>query len=60
MTYVLRSVRAALLENAPLASISGDLLTLGVMGVLLIPAGLLVFRTAERYARRTGRLKRSG
>ena len=26
----------------------------------LIPGGLLVFRAAERYARQTGRLKRSG
>jgi hypothetical protein len=30
------------------------------MGALLVPAGLATFRTAERYAKRTGRLKRSG
>jgi hypothetical protein len=28
--------------------------------VLLVPLGLLVFTTAERYAKRTGALKRSG
>jgi ABC-2 type transport system permease protein len=60
MTYVLRSVRAGLLEGAPPAAVSGDLVILAIMGVVLVPGGLFVFRTAERYARRTGRLKRSG
>jgi ABC-2 type transport system permease protein len=60
MTYVLRSVRAALLDGAPPGAVSGDLVILALMGVVLVPAGLLVFRTAERYARRSGRLKRSG
>jgi ABC-2 type transport system permease protein len=60
MTYVLRAVRAGLLEGAPPTAIAGDLAILAVMGALLIPSGLLVFRAAERYARRTGRLKRSG
>jgi ABC-2 type transport system permease protein len=60
MTYVLRAVRAALLEGASPFDVAGDLVILAVMGALLIPFGLFVFRTAERYARRTGRLKRSG
>jgi ABC-2 type transport system permease protein len=60
MTYVLRSVRAGLLEGAGVTTVWPDLLILAFMGVVLVPAGLLVFRTAERYARRTGRLKRSG
>src|SRR5215471_6604661 len=60
MTYILRAVRAGLLEGAPPSAVVGDLLMLALMGVILIPAGLLIFRTAERYARRTGRLKRSG
>jgi len=60
MTYVLRSVRAGLLEGAPPSAVVGDLVILLVMGAVLIPGGLLIFRTAERYARRTGRLKRSG
>jgi ABC-2 type transport system permease protein len=60
MTYVLRAVRAGLLEGAPPAAVGGDLLILAVMGFALVPGGLLVFRAAERYARRTGRLKRSG
>jgi len=60
MTYVLRSVRAGLLDGAGPSAVAGDLAILAVMGALLIPGGLLVFRAAERYAKRTGRLKRSG
>jgi ABC-2 type transport system permease protein len=60
ITYVLRSVRAALLEGAGPRAVAGDLAILGLLGILLVPAGLFVFRTAERYAKRTGRLKRSG
>src|SRR6202171_5518082 len=60
MTYVLRAVRAGLLDGAPPDAVGGDLLILALMGAALVPAGLLVFRAAERYARRTGRLKRSG
>jgi ABC-2 type transport system permease protein len=60
MTYVLRAVRAGLLDGAPPGAITGDLAVLAVMGAILVPGGLLIFRTAERYARRTGRLKRSG
>jgi ABC-2 type transport system permease protein len=60
MTYVLRSVRAGLLEGAPPPAVVPDLLMLTLMGMFLIPFGLLVFREAERFAKRTGRLKRSG
>jgi ABC-2 type transport system permease protein len=60
ITYVLHAVRAGLLEGAPASAVATDLLVLAVMGMALVPAGLYVFRTAERYAKRTGRLKRSG
>jgi ABC-2 type transport system permease protein len=60
ITYVLRSVRAGLLEGAPPSAVGGDVLILAIMGALLVPLGLLIFRTAERYAKRSGRLKRSG
>src|SRR5437660_7755552 len=60
MTYVLRAVRAGLLEGAGPLDIAGDLFILALLGAALIPFGLLVFRAAECYARRTGRLKRSG
>lgn len=60
LTYTLRAVRAGLLDGAPPEAVVGDLVILALMGIFLVPAGLLVFRAAERYARRTGRLKRSG
>ncbi len=60
LTYTLRAVRAGLLEGAPPSAVVGDLVILALMGVALVPAGLLIFRAAERFARRTGRLKRSG
>jgi ABC-2 type transport system permease protein len=60
MTYTLRAVRAGLLDGSPPSAIAGDLLILALMGGALVPIGLMVFRSAERYARRTGRLKRSG
>ncbi len=60
MTYVLDGVRAGLLDGADLHAVVNQLLVLVVMGVVLVPAGLLIFRTAERYAKRTGKLKRSG
>ena len=59
-TYALRSIRAALLRNASLADVQGDVLILLVSGVIFIPLGLWVFHAAEMYAKRTGRLKRSG
>jgi hypothetical protein len=37
-----------------------DVWPLIVIGVFSIPIGLLVFRSGERYAKRTGKLKRSG
>jgi ABC-2 type transport system permease protein len=59
-TYALRSIRAALLDGASPADVRGDLLILLLTGVLLVPLGLWVFERAELYAKRTGRLKRSG
>jgi ABC-2 type transport system permease protein len=60
ITYILRSVRVGLLDGGGLDQVTGDLLMLAVMGALLVPAGLWIFREAERFAKRTGRLKRSG
>ena len=59
-TYVLDAVRAGLLDGAPITDLAGDAVPLAVMGVLLIPAGLWAFGRAERYAKRTGKLKRVG
>ena len=60
-TYVLEGVRAGLIDGVA----GHDLLThlvwpLIVMGVVFIPFGLWAFGKAERYAKRTGKLKRVG
>jgi ABC-2 type transport system permease protein len=60
MTYVLQGVRAGLLGGASVAEVQAELGILTVFGVILVPLGLWVFRAAERYAKRTGKLKRSG
>ena len=59
-THVLDGVRAALTEGTPVTALLPHVAALIVMGIVLIPVGLLVFARAERYAKRTGRLKRVG
>ena len=59
-TYALRGIRAAVLDGAGLGSRWGDLWPLLVLGAVAIPLGLAVFRAGERYAKRHGKLKRSG
>jgi len=59
-TYVLDGVRRALIDGAPIGALLGDVWPLIVMGIVLIPAGLWAFARAERYAKRTGKLKRVG
>ena len=59
-TYLLAGVRSALIDGAPLNELWGDIVPLVVMGAILIPVGLKAFGTAERYAKRTGKLKRVG
>lgn len=59
-TYVLEGMRAALLDGAPTSHLGPSLLPTLLLGVLAIPIGVAIFSWAERYAKRTGRLKRSG
>ena len=59
-TYVLDGMRAALLDSAPTQSLLGRIGSLILIGLVAIPVGLLIFRQAERYAKRTGKLKRQG
>jgi ABC-2 type transport system permease protein len=59
-TYVLQGMRAALLEGTPTLALGPSILPILVLGVLTIPIGIAVFGWGERYAKRTGRLKRSG
>jgi ABC-2 type transport system permease protein len=59
-TYVLDGVRRGLIDGASIGSLMGDVWPLLVMGVVLIPLGVWAFGRAERYAKRTGKLKRVG
>jgi len=59
-TYTLEGARKAILDGAGVAALWGEIWPLLVIGVIAIPAGLAVFAQGERYAKRHGRLKRSG
>jgi ABC-2 type transport system permease protein len=59
-TYVLDGVRAGLIHGTPITELFADVWPLVIMGVVLIPLGVYVFGIAERYAKRTGKLKRVG
>jgi len=57
-TYALRGNREQILHGAGLAWT--DVWPLLLIGLVSVPLGLVVFRTGERYAKRHGKLKRSG
>lgn len=59
-TYVLEGMRAALLEGAPTSALGSSLVPTVILGALTLPIGIAIFGWGERYAKRTGRLKRSG
>jgi ABC-2 type transport system permease protein len=60
VTYALRGIRAALLDGSGYGTLWGSIWPLLIFGVVLVPLGLFVFSAGERFAKRTGRLKRSG
>jgi ABC-2 type transport system permease protein len=57
---VLDGVRAGLTNGVPVTELGRDAGPLIVLGIALIPFGLWAFGRAERYAKRTGKLKRVG
>ena len=60
LTYALAGIRGSLLDGA---GVGDQLQTIGIllgMGVVLIPASIVVFAWAENRAKRLGLLKRSG
>jgi ABC-2 type transport system permease protein len=59
-TYVLDAVRRALIDGATIPQLLPDLWPLLITAVAFIPLGLWGFGQAERYAKRTGKLKRVG
>jgi ABC-2 type transport system permease protein len=59
-TYVLKGMRAALLDGTPTLALGPSILPILLLGALTLPIGVAIFGWGERYAKRTGRLKRSG
>jgi ABC-2 type transport system permease protein len=59
-TYALDGIRDAILAGDGVRALWDELWPLILIGAASIPLGLLVFRFGERYAKRHGKLKRSG
>jgi len=59
-TYALEGIREAILEGASVGDLGAELWTLVVIGVISVPLGLAIFKRGETYAKRHGKLKRSG
>jgi ABC-2 type transport system permease protein len=59
-TYALRGIRHAILNGASVGGVWGDIWPLLVIGAVSVPLGLAVFHRGEIYAKRHGKLKRSG
>jgi len=59
-TYTLRGIRHAILDGSPLTSLWGDIWPLIIIGIVAFPLGVWIFRRGEIYAKKHGKLKRSG
>ena len=59
-TYALDGMRDAIVEGQGLSQMGDEIWPLIVIGIVSIPLGLEVFRRGERYAKKHGKLKRSG
>jgi len=59
-TYLLRGIRAAVIDGSGVSAQLENLVVLAIFGLVMIPGSLLAFAGAERWAKRTGRLKRQG
>jgi ABC-2 type transport system permease protein len=59
-TYALDGIREAILDGQPLSAMWDEIWPMLVIGVVTMPLGLAIFRVGEQYAKRHGKLKRSG
>ncbi|MFQ5945980.1 MAG: ABC transporter permease [Anaerolineae bacterium] len=59
-TYVLQGVRLALLEGAGYGALWPQIWPAILLGLVALPLGLRAFALAERYAKKAGKLARSG
>ena len=59
-TYILNGVRGAIIDGQSITELWKTLAMLAFFGALLVPGGIFIFAAAERWARKTGQLKRQG
>jgi ABC-2 type transport system permease protein len=59
-TYALRGIRDAIVNGAGPSALWDDIWPLLVIGAVSVPLGLWVFWRGEQYAKKHGKLKRSG
>ncbi len=59
-TYALEGAREAILEGAGMSEMWDEIVPLLLIGAVTIPLGLWVFHRGELYAKKHGKLKRSG
>ena len=58
--YALEGIPDAMLNGKGVMSLWTDVWPLLNMGIIFPPLGIWIFRQGERFAKKTGRLKRSG
>jgi ABC-2 type transport system permease protein len=59
-TYVLDGLRQTIIDGRGATAIWGDIWPLLISAIVSLPLGLAIFGAGERFAKRTGRLKRNG
>jgi ABC-2 type transport system permease protein len=59
-TYALDGIRDAILSGDGVGELGDEIWPLIVIGLVSIPLGLWIFHVGEQYAKRHGKLKRSG
>lgn len=59
-TYALEGIRLAVIQGAGISSLWYQIWPLLIIGAVSIPLGNFIFRIAENYAKKTGKLKRDG
>jgi ABC-2 type transport system permease protein len=60
VTYILQGVRAAITDGARTGELLPFVWPLLIIGAFMVPLGVYIFGICERYAKRTGKLKRNG
>jgi ABC-2 type transport system permease protein len=59
-TYALEGAREAILDGKGMSAMWDEIWPLLIIGAVSIPLGLFIFSRGERYAKKHGKLKRSG